>query len=332
LKPDNVIVIQQRGSDFVKILDFGVAKFAKLAGRITADGAVFGTPHYMAPEQALGGDVDCRADVYSLGIILYELVTGTLPFDAESPYRVMEQHVTVAPVPPSQRVPLTRPIPACLEALILKCMAKSPDQRFADMRDLIQELERAQREVSPEATFAVRPPARIDSMPTVAERRERLSDCASLVPSHGTTEPPLWDESTTRGTVHDTGKTEGAARRRASLRRVLFAAILASAGLATLVRLSGLSDQVTAAAAPEFARQGPNVSVAVVLAPIDASIYEGSVNLGPMPLTVPVSPGRPRVLEARRPGFDPKRFVLDGSTTRVEIELRPTRGRLTRSP
>jgi serine/threonine-protein kinase len=136
LKPDNVHITK---NDVVKILDFGVAKMAG-AGRLTRTGMVFGTPHYMSPEQASGGDVDHRADIYALGIIMYEMFTGRVPFEADSYMGVLTKHMFMVPEPPSAVNAAARELGA-LEDVTMKCLEKKPEARFRSMDELIREVE-----------------------------------------------------------------------------------------------------------------------------------------------------------------------------------------------
>ncbi len=143
LKPDNVFVIQQGGREVAKILDFGVAKVAGSA-KLTRTGMVFGTPHYMSPEQASGGAVDGRTDVYALGVIMYEMFTGRVPFEADTYMGVLTKHMFEAPLPPSQVAGVARELGA-LEDVTLKALAKRPEDRYASMGDLIADLDRIVR-------------------------------------------------------------------------------------------------------------------------------------------------------------------------------------------
>jgi serine/threonine protein kinase len=130
LKPDNVFLVKRgQDPDFVKVLDFGIAKVGGSSSKLTQAGQVFGTPHYMAPEQCQGKPVDLRADVYALGIILFELVTGKLPFESESLVGLLTAHMLEAPPPPTS---LRADCPPEVEAIILRCLAKDPDDRYAD--------------------------------------------------------------------------------------------------------------------------------------------------------------------------------------------------------
>ncbi|MCA9669331.1 MAG: protein kinase [Myxococcales bacterium] len=130
LKPANILLTDKRGTpDFVKVLDFGIAKILRSTdeSQLTQTGAIFGTPYYLSPEQASGDDVDHRCDIYSLGVILFRMVTGALPFDADSGMEVLVKHLKEEPPRPSE---VREGIPAALEDVILRAMSKSPAQRF----------------------------------------------------------------------------------------------------------------------------------------------------------------------------------------------------------
>jgi serine/threonine protein kinase len=145
LKPENIFLTQQGGTtDFPKVLDFGLAKVSeRQMGRdsmmLTQQGMVFGTPEFMSPEQTLGEKLDRRSDIYSLGLILYELLTGKLPFDAEKPVDIMRAHVHEPAIPLNQRVPGLR-FSVELEEVLAKSIAKKRDDRYETAVDLAQAL------------------------------------------------------------------------------------------------------------------------------------------------------------------------------------------------
>ncbi len=143
LKPENMILVTLRDrSDFLKILDFGIAKITD-APSLTGSQQIFGTPGYIAPEYIQSTNIDGRADLYSLGVILYELVTGALPFDYEYPGDLLVKHVTETPFKPTAR---KADVPGPMEAFILRCLQKNPDERFRDAFHFLDEL-RATREL-----------------------------------------------------------------------------------------------------------------------------------------------------------------------------------------
>jgi tRNA A-37 threonylcarbamoyl transferase component Bud32 len=152
LKPENVMIEQRRGDpDFVKVLDFGIAKITDAKTKLTAAGLVCGTPEYMSPEQAKGADLDPRSDLYSVGVIVYQMVTGLLPFDSDTPVGFLMKHLTEPPMPPSQRQPEVEVSPD-LEAFIMRSLSKDPAARFPSA----EEMREALLTCVPEATGPVR--------------------------------------------------------------------------------------------------------------------------------------------------------------------------------
>jgi serine/threonine-protein kinase len=135
LKPENVFLTTQGGiEDFPKVLDFGLAKVGERQMRpgsmiLTQEGMVFGTPEFMSPEQARGESLDPRSDIYSLGVILYELLTGKLPFDASQPMEFIQLHVRARPIPLRERAP-GRSFPDGLEEILSATLAKKRSERF----------------------------------------------------------------------------------------------------------------------------------------------------------------------------------------------------------
>jgi serine/threonine-protein kinase len=170
LKPDNVLVDTAGGRDFVKVLDFGLAKLLdpenpERRTQLTAHGVVFGTPEYMSPEQATGREVDHRADLYALGVLLYHMVTGLLPFQAPSVIDILNQQVRKAPSPPTERAPDVW-LPPGMEALIMGLLAKSPDERPQSAQDVGESLARL-AQLAGGAKGRSRVPAEIAARPTV---------------------------------------------------------------------------------------------------------------------------------------------------------------------
>ncbi|MEM9190049.1 MAG: serine/threonine-protein kinase [Myxococcota bacterium] len=151
LKPDNIFLIKRGGTnDFVKVLDFGIAKVGGGTKRLTKAGQVFGTPHYMSPEQCAGKPIDSRTDIYSLGVILYEMTTGQVPFDADNLMGVLTKHMYEQPTPPHQLPPPVN-VPPALEAVILKCLSKDRDNRYQTTAEMEADLRRVEDGTIPTA-------------------------------------------------------------------------------------------------------------------------------------------------------------------------------------
>jgi serine/threonine protein kinase len=143
IKPANIFLCRYGEEfDFVKVLDFGIVGAVRDAADTgtlqTAEQAIRGTPAFIAPEQAMGLEVDGRADIYSTGCLAYWLLTGKHVFTADSPMGLLVQHAQATPVPPSSRI--DRPIPKSLDHLVMLCLAKDPAKRPQSARELSQRL------------------------------------------------------------------------------------------------------------------------------------------------------------------------------------------------
>ncbi len=134
IKPQNIMVLRD-GS--VKVADFGIARLTS-AQQSTLTQEALGSVHYISPEQAKGSRIDCRSDLYSAGVVLYEMLTGRLPFEGDSPVSVAIQHINSIPLPPRE---LNGEIPEALEAITMKAMAPNMNQRYINADEMLADLE-----------------------------------------------------------------------------------------------------------------------------------------------------------------------------------------------
>jgi serine/threonine-protein kinase len=175
IKPANILLATREadGTEQAKITDFGVAKLT--AGEITTTGQLLGTPAFMPPEQFTGGPIDGRADLFSLGVILYWMATGEQPFPGETMTAVSYKIVHTVPVPPAKLNPA---IPAAMESVILKCLAKSPAERYQTGEELAQALAQLRTGAKTSSLQATAPIAK-----AIAEASEETYDVTpSLTP------------------------------------------------------------------------------------------------------------------------------------------------------
>jgi beta-lactam-binding protein with PASTA domain len=183
IKPSNVLITED---GMVKVADFGIARAITNDEDLTQTGSVLGTATYISPEQARGEDLDGRSDLYSLGVVLYEMLAGTPPFLADTPISVAYKHVTEAPAPVRRVNPR---VPADLETIVMRCLAKQPAQRYADASELRADLMRflehrpLAHATTTQAALAER--TVVLGAPVASERTEllgRVEDTASIPP------------------------------------------------------------------------------------------------------------------------------------------------------
>lgn len=135
LKPENILLLDTPHADYVKVIDFGLGSFFQASGQqtITETGALIGSPQYMSPETCSGLKSDARSDIYSLGCVLYECLTGSPPFVSENPIGLLYQHKNELPAKPSRKI--DEVLPQGLDAVILKALEKSPENRYQSMEE-----------------------------------------------------------------------------------------------------------------------------------------------------------------------------------------------------
>jgi tRNA A-37 threonylcarbamoyl transferase component Bud32 len=340
LKPENVFVgHESHGAMLVKIFDFGVAKVTRAKSRLTHVGAIFGTPSYMSPEQARGQTVDPRADIYALGVMLFEMLAGHLPFDGDDPLAVMSQHVD-APVP-ALRTPAGEAVPPSVEAVVRRCLEKNRDDRYPSVAELIADLEDAEHAPSgPHRVPAGEEHDEADTHPDHLLRDSQLPEI--VVPLDEVAAAPVQAAVMSPRPAAVVSRAAAAARP-ASVppepRRTwvwLLAAALGVIGLGVAFLPTGsvgsmaksLTDKdapaktPTAPVAAAVAAPKKETEVHLVLSPLDATVFLGEKDLGQMPVSVKVEDGKPLVISVRRKGYRSRRVVLDGTQTRVVVGLK----------
>jgi eukaryotic-like serine/threonine-protein kinase len=316
LKPDNIFLVERGASkDFVKILDFGIAKVSTAEGKITRAGQVFGTPHYMSPEQAAGAPVDYRGDIYSLGVILYELASGKVPFDADNFMGILTQHMYKAPVPIRALVPQPQEVPPGLEAIVLKCLSKRPEQRYQSMDEVIGDIDKLQDGLIP------------DAVPEMMQRSGGFNVPADYFKAGGRMPAPV--PATPVGIPR--------ARSRLPL-YTLLAGVATAIGIVIAIFAKSASSPASPEPAPTVAPAATPaplqnepltkpVRTQVVLAvePLDAHVFEGDKDLGKSPVLLELELEATRTLEIRRDGFKSQTIMVDASEARRSIKLEELR-------
>ena len=337
LKPDNVMLIRRgEDRDFVKVLDFGIAKVSGEGKRLTRAGSVFGTPHYMSPEQAAGAGVDNRTDIYSLGVMMYEMAAGRVPFDAENFMGILSQHMYKAP----DSVRSVRgDLPPSLDAIILKCLSKKVENRFTSMLDLIRDLDKFASGQIPEAMpeLMARPP-RADIPPDYMwSERSGLHSAVRDSPIQKTRwgfVAGLAGAITAMVVVIAIFIYSTVSRANEDRHRVSAASASGSSGNAPRSTDSnGAASNPSAAAASAGSSSGATESTAgdpgvafqqikISASPPDAKVSRDGVDQGVAPLILSLKPHEVAALTFTKDGYLPRTINVDDSKPRYDVTLR----------
>lgn len=182
LKPANIMLMDISGQEFVKVVDFGLAQIGEEAQRLTQSGEIWGSPLYMSPEQCNGHDMDARSDIYSLGSVLYESITGRVPIVGKSFLDTIQKVVSLDPPSFADSAPDLKISPE-VEAVVMRCLEKNPDKRYQSMAELKDAIDRI-FPVDGEALFRTLPPGKLVVDTAAAEPTKELKrDPQSVIPT-----------------------------------------------------------------------------------------------------------------------------------------------------
>jgi serine/threonine-protein kinase len=301
LKPENVMLVEKGGDpDFVKVLDFGIAKvpIGEVPGAkntpehtpITKAGMVFGTPEYMAPEQALGQTVDGRADLYALGVILYEMLSGSRPFSSQSQVGILGQQLSKLPPPISQRAPGII-VPPSVEHVAMKLLAREASERYQSAAEVVDVANRLLAPIPGRGIYRFTLPEGTPSNPPPGDEANILRDAITV------SSKPRRPAPSSPGSLHDITAPLGAAGDadierpergldatleawrsklpagfRAKLEKVPSRALFGGAALLLVLLIAGLILALSSGSSDDTAAVGtePSASAGVSAAPADA--------------------------------------------------------------
>jgi serine/threonine protein kinase len=317
MKPDNIFLCRRPGSvPLVKVLDFGIAKARENSlreGRITIQGQLLGSPEYMSPEASRGRDVDPRADTYAIGILLYELLCGQVPFRHDNSLEVLHMHAYQQPRPPRELAP---DLPLALERLILRALEKDPARRPPSIQNVQLDLMAALPEVAHRVLLQTHPAFRFDLLPRASRS----------MPAVRGTNPPIAEARALPYAPPAPGHETTLDLRLRFQRRLLIAMWSAAAIMAAIAVVLFLIRRPDASHLGQAARP-PEIRLRIASSPPGAIASLDGARLGRTPLDAWL----PAVLadgkiEIELPGYEPAaRWVRLDRDREIHLSLYPDR-------
>ncbi len=310
LKPDNVFLVRAEDGVHTKLLDFGVAKLlGNRSGQKTQTGTPIGTPHYMSPEQARGVNVGTRTDVYSFGVMTYQMLTGELPFQGEAVMDILVKHISDKPKPPSAIRP---ELPAALDAPILHMLEKEPEARPASLTAAVDELSAAwvsvggAHEISlPSFALSATPSGRLISQETLVGAETEIAPTAKKRSA-----ALIAIAASVVALAVGVGAYFVVAPRREPVK---VPAVADSHG--TTSALAPATTSAAASASASVAPQATEVELTIDSTPPHAEVFDGAKKLGtaPGPIHLARATGT-RKLTFKATGFAPRETEVDTSS------------------
>jgi hypothetical protein len=332
IKPENVLLAGRHAM----VTDFGVARAVSEATTEPAlgdGGMIFGTPMYMAPEQAANDpQIDHRADIYSVGVIMYELFTGKVPFEAESFMGILTKHITTQPMPPRQAAP-ERDIPVEVEAVILRALAKEAEDRYQSMAELAGELASIAEVLAPEV---LQPRPASQAVAQISKPR------SAVMPARPVTPRPTPMPRAQSAAVTAAAEVEEAAKpkKKSAAPWIAMAAVLVAAAAGAVVWVTRTPEPTRPTTVPTTSVTPPIKVTTPVVTPIatplklemeevivdsvppGAKIFVDGVAVADAPEAIKVEKGKTKLVVLKKDGFvDQEQTVDPGKSHKLLIKL-----------
>ena len=309
LKPSNIMLVpEEDGATVVKILDFGISKIVTQDSEdLTEEGAFLGSPRYMAPEQVIDGKVDVRTDIYSLGVIMYECLSGKIPFDGETNIGIMMAHCNT-PVPPMREKSPNVRVPEALEDFVRHCLQKGPLMRPKNMEEFLRELGACESVLS--GSVAAIPSSERELVPPSSPSQRNFPSSA----------PTGTHRSLTRSQAPPAAEAEPARARYAS--KAILITVLVAFGVASIA--TGVFLLRSPARTPVAESRRTSFTLTLESMPSGGEVKEGDDILGATPLHLPIDHASvagsvQRKFVVTRRGYAPHAVYQGDSTDDVRV-------------